>query len=66
MVILRARQKAEGQSTADARAHVLQPGEFGVLEDEGERYVVVGDGTSTVGELVDAEEYLIWKKDVVL
>ena len=64
MVILQARQRATGQTLEQARAHILAAGEFGLLVDGANRYLVVGDGVRTVGQLVDAEEFFVFKKDL--
>jgi hypothetical protein len=65
MAILVVRTRASDQSLAQARAHVLRNGELGLLEgDSGERWLVVGDGIRTVGQLVDAGDFYVRSSDL--
>lgn len=65
MVILRARQALPGQSDADQRAHIPAVGELALYVDPGGvRHLVVGDGTRTIGQMVDADDYFALLKDL--
>ncbi len=64
MVVLQARQSPLGQSIEQARAHVLAPAEFGVLVDGDITYLLVGDGVTSVGALIDAGRYFAQHKDL--
>lgn len=64
MVILKVRVRESGQTDAEARAHVLTDGEFGLIVLSSVRYLVMGDGVRTVGQLVDAGEHFVFAKDL--
>ena len=64
MVINRARILAEGQTIEDARDVVLLEGEPGYLQEGAERYFLIGDGVSTVGQLIDDGHYFVRSSDL--
>lgn len=64
MVLVRARILDEGQTIADIGDDVLIEGQIGYLQDGATRYLLVGDGTSTVSELIAAGHYYVRNSDL--
>lgn len=52
-----ARVPASGETPVQTRAIVPAVGQFAILVEGFERYVVIGDGVTSIGDLVDGGEY---------
>lgn len=64
MVFVRARILEEGDTIADHGDDVLIEGQLCYLQEGATRYLLVGDGTSTISELIAAGHYFVRQSDL--